>query len=950
MTIKTLILFCAFVTIFNQITIAQTVTLTSDQTNYITSGDITADSNGIVSSLSGDSSNLNSITNLHNIITGDDGTNSSAYGIRVTGDYNQVINDNVGTILTTGSSGRGISISEYSTVTNNGTITTEGRTAYGIYGGGDENNIVNNGNITTSNSSAYGLYINGHNNILTNNGNVTTQVYGIYSNGNANYVTNSGNVITTSGSSAYGIYLYAGSDLDASATNYSTVNNSGIINSATAHGIYARDDYANIINSGTISSGDGSSDYGIRSNANYAIINNSGTITSTKHAIYNGGIGSVITNSGTLNGGVYIGDGTLYITGGTISGEIDGDSLGNLIISGDFTPSADFTDLLSLNIDSQATLIANNNITSNIVTIDQDSTLTISDNAIINSDIEGLSNEVGNLNIAATDFSTDYAIGNDNYALQNLDINDNATLTISNNIYAANTIINGTLNFNGANNLTIFGNVLTNNSGIIDIGQNSQIIDGNLTINDGDNLNLTINGATIGNITTSGAVTISQNSNLNITTTANQDYIDDGTQYVIINANSTSNISEINSNNINADNSGSNISNLLQFSTSVEDNSLILNIDRLEASQVTSNRNSQNIYTNLNKIGSNATGNLAQFQQYLDNNQFDENQITQTLNQLAPQLTKASLSIMTNNANDIIEIFEENFYNSNNNQNNQAWIKTLGRATTQDQIKDDDGYNANSLGVVIGTNYQLAHDNLMALSLGYARSQVKSLDDSKNNLINSTQISLYNSQIFEKYFINSTLAFAWNFFSSNRTISATNNNSTARYQGQSYLAKIAAGYHKNFGNGFRLSPELSFNFIHNKIANYSENGSEELDLEVESIAANNFEVRIGTNFEFKTKVRELTEEFSAIDKVSANLNLSYGRNFINNNLSRTANFVDQDLKFESKISNFDTDSFKAKLSFNIYTFEQSTISTNYKLEHKPSARSHSLSLNIKQKF
>ena len=165
---------------------AHAVTLTFDQNNYSTSANITTNGVGISSSFSGSISSPNQIRNLHIITTGNSGATSSAYAIRSSGSYNQVINEINASIITTGSSGRGISIANNSSAFNSGSIITQGTSSYGLYGGGDDNSLTNAGSILTNNSSAYGIYINGDNNYALNSGTINSQTYGIYGNGNNN--------------------------------------------------------------------------------------------------------------------------------------------------------------------------------------------------------------------------------------------------------------------------------------------------------------------------------------------------------------------------------------------------------------------------------------------------------------------------------------------------------------------------------------------------------------------------------------------------------------------------------------------------------------------------------------------------------------------------------------------------------------------------------------------
>lgn len=926
---------------------ASAITLTSDQTDYITTQDITeTESSGIISSLSGDDSSLNSITNIYTITTGDSGATSSAYGIKLTGDYNQITNDTDGVILTTGSSGRGISISDYSTVTNSGSITTEGTTAYGIYASGDENTITSSGSISTSNSTAYGIYANGDYNSVINSGTIDTQVYGIYSNGNENQVVNSGTISTTSGSTAYGIYVNAGSSLVASASSYTTVENTGTITSATSNGIYSKDDYAQITNIGTISSGDGSSDYGIRSSGDNAVITNSGDITSTKYAIYNSGTDLTINNSGNLYGGVFISSGVLNILGGTISGIVDGDAEGLVIVSADFDQASSFEDLDIFSIDSGATFSANDTIEASAISIDTDSSLTIGSGSSITAAIQGESDGVGILNISATDFDPSDNIGISGNALANLNIGSSASLTINNNIYVSDTLFEGSLNLYDTDGLTIFGNVTGGGSGDINIGSTSQIISGDFTLTSGDSLSVSIDGSSIGSLAVSGSAIINSNSELNIITSSDQDYIADGTEFTIVTADSDSEISSISDDNILVDGTDSNLYGFLEFSTTATNDSLIITANRLAASEVTSNINSQNIYNNLTDIGSDSSGKLLEFQKYLDSSGLSGDELTETLNQLAPQSSKANLAVSSNVANNTIQVFENRLSNIQQNFDKGAWIQAIGKSATQGDIKSDDGYQANSLGLVIGIDHEPSEQNIVGLSLSYVRSSVKSLDSSKKNLISSNQISIYNSRYFDKYFLDSFAGFAWNSYSSTREIEATQSTATSRYFGQTYIAKIKVGRTENLINGFILTPTLSLNLLHNNIAGYSEDGAEELNLTVRGVSANFLEARIGVNLGFSAKPKEIPE----FKIISANLKLSYGHSLINDAPTTKANFNEQDLSFDSQISQIDRQSIKAGFSANIHNQVDTIFSLNYDLERKATYQSHLLVVNIKQLF
>jgi uncharacterized protein with beta-barrel porin domain len=923
---------------------AHAVTLTSGQTDYVTTEDITTSASGIITSLSGSSGNLNSITNLHIITTGDSGSTSSAYGIRSSGDYYQIINDSSGSIITTGSSGRGISISDYSTVTNSGNISTQGSTSYGIYSGGDGNEILNSGSISTIGTTSYGIYLNGDDNAATNSGSISTLVYGIYSAGNTSQISNSGTITTTSGSSAHGIFVSAGSSSTASSSSYSTIDNSGTI-SANANGIYAKDDYTQITNSGTITSGSGSSNYGIRVDGDYSEITNSGEINSTNYAIYNSGSNTIINNSGNISGGILLGEGALNISGGTISGKVDGSGSGNVNVISNFTQSAAFTNLNSLNINSSSTLTSNSDISANNITIESGSILTIASGSSVSGTIQGLSNSSGTLDINGDDFSLSGSIGVSGNSLANLNIKSGSSLATSSDIYADNIYLEGILNFYDSENLTITGNVAGSGSGSINVGTNSQNISGNLTLNSGDSFAASLGNGIVGNLTVDGIATIDSAAKLEITPTSTQGYIADGTEFTLISGNSDSKINAISDDNISVD-GANNINGLLRFSTSATSNSLILNINRLAASEVTTNKNAQKIYQNLNEIGANSSGNLSDFQDYIDNSGFTGEALSDALNQASPQSSKANLAVTKDNALNSLMASEARLDKLRKDLHAGAWVQAIGSSASQKDVKDDYGFKANSMGIAIGADQDSGSDNIIGASFAFSRSNVKSLDSLKTSLISSGQLNFYSGQNFGDYFFDSLAGFSWNSFSSNRAITALDLNATSRYSGQTYLAKFKIGKTKKLKYGFILTPEFSLNFLHNKVGGYSEAGAKELNLKVGAISANFLESRIGANLGFEAKVKK----YPPFKKVASNLKISYGQAFINSAPTTVSSFEGQSQSFNSEISDLDSNSLKIGTAFSAYSSDFTSFVIDYNFEKRATYSSHFIAARIRQEF
>jgi len=927
------------------------VTLTSTDINYSTSSNITTNDSGIISSFSGTSSSLRSITNNHIITTGNDGANSSAYGIRLSGDYYQVNNANSAQIITTGSSGRGISISDFSIVNNYGSISTQGSTAYGIYGGGSSNVINNLGDITTLESSAYGIYFNGDSNSGSNSGVITTALgYGIYLNGSFNQFTNSGAITTTSGSTAYGIYISAGSTLTADSSHFTSIINSGAI-SSNSHAIYNKDNYVNISNSGSLVVTSSSSIYGIRNEADNVVINNSGEISANRYAIYNSGANITINNSGDLSGGVRLSSGVLNILGGSISGIVDGDAKQGSVSIGEnvtFSQSANFEELLQLTLNQNSTLNSAAQIETDLVEIGDDATLNLNSGfSLSNVVIQGLNAGEGNLNINS-DFdvsSLGVTLGTNTNELENITVSSDITLDVAQNIYAQNLNIFGTINLDEIDDLQISGSFVAQDGATINVGENNHQIDGDFSLNQNAQLKISLkeNGAGVGGVTVEGNAEISALSKLEITTNSNQGYIVSGTKFKLVGANDISDISQISDENISLNNSNSNIAGLLEYSSAVEADGLYLKLERLDKNLVSNNTNLQNIYQNLNEIGEASSGYLIDFQEYLDSGAVDVSNADSALSQLRPNSSKMALSVSYAALDNSLKIVEKRLDKA---QEINLWIRPLGFSAKQNAVKNDAAFGFQSMGVLIGADDEIADSFLVGSFFGYLRSDAKTTDDLQKNFVSSFLAGTYLRKNFSQFFFENISAISLNEFDASREIKALNLETISQYWGKSLMTKFKIGREEKLKFGFKMIPQVSFVFAHNTISAYEEKGAQELNLKVEEIKSSYADVRMGAVLNWIGKIPEIRE----IKVFSTDLKLSYGKVLLVNKPKTIAGFVNQNSVFEDQISQIDKTSIALGTSISAYYAQGTTLSLNYDLEKRSTYQSHLVMVRINQSF
>ena len=251
--------------------------------NYVNSGTINVGFSGLGIDAQGNVSTVNNTGTING------GINSVGIQVR-----NSTTVVNSGTIAV-GANGIGISGNDATTVTSSGTITA-GVNGVGIRSGG---NIVNSGRITVGSSLTFGsagMLGSGTGLQLTNSGTITGGAFTpamIVLGGNASLL-NTGTL--TVGTGGGGLVVQGGN---------ARLNNSGVINAgAGGLGLSALGSNATLLNSGTITVGGNGVGMAINDASSNALFNNSGTI----NAIGSGGVGisamganSTVVNSGTIN-------------------------------------------------------------------------------------------------------------------------------------------------------------------------------------------------------------------------------------------------------------------------------------------------------------------------------------------------------------------------------------------------------------------------------------------------------------------------------------------------------------------------------------------------------------------------------------------------------------------------------------------------------------------------
>ena len=938
---------------------AKAITLSSGDEDFTTISDITEEDDGIASSLSGTFGDYNNITNNHIITTGDDGAKSSAYGITLSGDYN-VVNNSVGSqINTTGSSGRGIDADDNVKIYNSGLIQTLGRSGYAVYVGGDNSEVENSGSIITKDSSSHGIYFNGNDNIAENSGSINTAYgYGVYLNGNRNNFTNSSIIQTTDGSSAYGIYISAGSDLASTASEFTNVINDGEINS-NSHGIYNKDAYSNIINNGDIvSNASDSGKYGISNEGENAKIYNHGSITSNRYAFYNSnaGDGANFYNYGDLNGDVRLGESTLNFLGGSLSGSITGnDNQGNIIVGSSldtnitFDQRDVFEELNSVTITGQSVFNSYHELEAISVQIDDESSFVVNEGAQIDSDIYGYSEGVGNFDILAN-YSTTNLVGKSGNSLGNVNISNGATFTYGNSIYANAVNVAGVLDISSLD-MVINGNLNGLDGGRIEVGNRNHIVINDLNLASASVIGFSLKDGEVGKIRVLGNVSLADSVGMALDTSQNEQFIADDSNFILFETNNVEEENIIKDENINVDGSGSNISGILRYSTKYINSNLNLNVSRISAAELSNNKNTQNIYNYVTDLGDESKGSLLKFQSVLNGTEISEAE--GVLSEIMAFPHKANLEVALKNINYLSEISSERLmeFDAKKDKTESLWLSPLGYNINQEKINDDEAYGVNGVGLILGFDKALTDDFMIGVAVNYMKADIKTKDDLKKNLFSTIGFEVYSRSKFSDYFWDNFAGFGINALSQSRSVKSVELDATSRYFGQSYLLKSKVGRVYKIYDYLNLTPSFSLNYNLVKLPGYEEDGAGELNLEVDDVSASYVKNEIGLELSVNAKLpKEFQESDFKFSDLLGFVKITYGHFLKADNPEVKANFIGQDESFTTKISNIDRSELGLGAGFKFFSEDDIALGLEANLVKRDSYASHCILVKMNKRF
>lgn len=221
-------------------------------------------------------------------------------------------------------------------------------------------------------------------------------------------------------------------------------------------------------------------------------------------------------------------------------------------------------------------------------------------------------------------------------------------------------------------------------------------------------------------------------------------------------------------------------------------------------------------------------------------------------------------------------VFSPNYIglsSGNNSFDTSLWIKAMGSSATQDKIKNYDGFDTSTYGMVGGMDKTLNNGSVFGLALAY--STTKTNQDnlaSDGSDTTSIQATAYASKEFGNGYVDGYLSYGQHKTDGTRT--ANSGKLSSRVDADQISAKVETGYSIPVNDGIFVTPFTSLEYGMLNQKGYTEKGTSYQNdaLKVDGIKSNRGTVEVGA----KMTTNIALEDVLIIPQFSASVYNSFG--------------------------------------------------------------------------
>ena len=189
-----------------------------------------------------------------------------------------------------------------------------------------------------------------------------------------------------------------------------------------------------------------------------------------------------------------------------------------------------------------------------------------------------------------------------------------------------------------------------------------------------------------------------------------------------------------------------------------------------------------------------------------------------------------------------------------------------------DKSKHSQGFDFDTKGITLGADYRISDQFFVGSAFGYTASNTEINHGAGQVESDSYSLSIYSTySTMNNFYIDLLGRVGWNEYIGDRDFSASADNShqhaKSSYSGNDYSISFGTGYNLNI-NGLNINPLARFDYMHNIINGYSEDGrsvhaADYLSVEQQKIDSMRSAVGLELNYTFNTSYAILSPSMRA---------------------------------------------------------------------------------------
>ena len=445
------------------------------------------------------------------------------------------------------------------------------------------------------------------------------------------------------------------------------------------------------------------------------------------------------------------------------------------------------------------------------------------DNQIV--DGVNLSNAVINIADGAKLSTLDYLGEDDSLSRSVINLGQNGSLNISGAL-DSNVDGNGFINFNN-NGAKITGNVNMTEGGVMNVGLNNAVIDGDATFNSGSTLKLEIADSGNGSLT-ANSITGKEGSKLALNITKQME-INQSESFELLKGEVTDNFTKEISNNrykvtsedgknfkVTYENSASNVVN--------------------DAGGTSSNASTAEAWDGLKDNTSVSAAAQDVAAKLNDLSQNDKKGYVEALTAVAPEVAPMVQKTQSETANQVfgavstrltggsVSTGGEGMASGDNIFERAAmWVQGLFNKSKLDDTSKSYGFDADSSGVAVGAEKYVTEDTKIGLGYAYTNTDI-------DGFMRSTDVDTHTAFVYGEYkpsnwYVNGIMSYGWSDYSENKNVSGIG--VKADYDAETFGLQAMTGYDMQLKH-FGLTPEVGLRYVHISQDGYTDSADQKV--------------------------------------------------------------------------------------------------------------------------